>query len=164
MISEARVQSFNARLQPVMGAELSPDTAGSRALALALLAAQAETDLAGGPGGMLARETPIRDIHLLPAFIRQAEDRGSTDSLPDLVRRFVQGERPHAEPSPSGPRAAEAARRNARLRDLQRWGVDLSLVESTLAQTPTARIANMERQLMLVRRLQRATRQSEARQ
>jgi hypothetical protein len=40
--------------------------------------------------------------------------------------------------------------------------VDLSLIETTLAQTPAVRIANMERQLRLVRQLQHARREQEA--
>ena len=145
-MNDTRVRSFIAQLQPVLRAELSPDTAGSKALAL--LAAQAEMELGSGPAGMQTREALLRDIHLLPAFIVQEEDLGTADSLPKLVRRFVHGERMHAEPSSPRPDAAEAARRHARLRELQRWGVDLSLVESTFAQTPTARISNMERQLL----------------
>ena len=159
---DTRVHSFIAQLQPVLRAELSPDTAGSKALALALLAAQAETELGNRPADMQTREALLRDIHLLPAFIVQEEDLGATDSLPKLVRRFAHGERMHAEPPPPIPEAAETARRHARLRELQRWGVDLSLVESTLAQTPTARIANMERQLLLVQQLRQASREREA--
>ncbi len=159
-MNETRVQSFNARLQPMLRSELPPDAAGSKALVLALLAAQAEADVGGGPADTPAREKLMRDIQLLPAFIVQEEDRGSTDSLPELVRRFVQGERLRATPILPGPHAAQAAGRHARLRELQRWGVDLSLVENALAQTPAARIANMERQLVLVRQLQQATRQS----
>ncbi len=56
----------------------------------------------------------------------------------------------------------ENASRRARLRELQRWGVDLSLIEATLAQSPLQRIANMERQLRFVRQLQRARREQEA--
>lgn len=36
------------------------------------------------------------------------------------------------------------------------------LIETNLAQTPSARIANMERQLLLVQQLQRAKREQEA--
>jgi len=118
-MNDTRVQSFMAQLQPVLRAELSPDTAGSKALALALLAAQAETELGNRPADMQTREALLRDIHLLPAFIVQQEGLGTTYSLPKLVRRFVHGERMRAVPSPPRPDAAEAARRHARLRELQ---------------------------------------------
>jgi hypothetical protein len=155
MMDETRVQRLAARLQPVLTADLPPDAAGSKALALALLAVQAEGELA----------TPLSDgdilldqAHLLPAFIEGERDRGSADDLAMLVRRFVQGERPAAESTQ--PTSATAQRR-ARLRELQREGVDLSLIEATLAQSPLQRIANMERQLRFVRQLQQARRQHE---
>ena len=55
MMNETRAQSFVVQLQQVSRDELPPDIAGSRALALALLAAQAETDLGGGPADATAR-------------------------------------------------------------------------------------------------------------
>ncbi len=158
--SETRVQRLAARLHDVLDDALTPDAAGSTALALALLAVQAEgarkipLDAAG-------KDALMDDVPLLPAFIEAERDRGSTDDLTTLVRRFVQGER-----APTGPRQADPgsaiARRRARLRVLQREGVDLTLIEATLVQSPVQRIANMERQLQFVRRLQQAKRHHEA--
>ncbi len=157
-MDERRAWHFTAILRPVLAAELAPDAAGSTALALALLAAEAERDLAAES---VAPEALSREIHLLPAFIAQERDGGSGDDLPALVRRFARGERPRVEP---GPGTSGAARDGARLRELRQWGVDMSLIEATLAQTPAERIANMERQLVLVRQLRQAKRAREASQ
>jgi hypothetical protein len=156
MIDETRVQHLVACLQAVLAADLPPDAAGSKALALALLALQAEGELAMAPSD---DDTLLAQVHLLPAFIEGELERGSTDDLPTLVRRFVRGERPVAK---AARPASAAAQRRARLRELQREGVDLSLVESTLAQSPTQRITNMEQQLRFVRQLQQARREREA--
>ena len=147
-------------LLPVLAAELTPDAAGSRAIALALIAVQAEAASAPGTPAGDADDSLARDIHLLPAFIAQAQD-ACDDDLVTLVRRFVQGERPRLAGDPIPPDSARSARR-ARLRELQRWGVDLSLIETTMAQTPAVRIATMERQLLLVRQLRGAKREQEA--
>ncbi len=157
MDTETRAQLLADRLRPVLAAELSPDAAGSKALALALLAVRAET--AGGGAGHPDREDALaRDIHLLPGFMAWAQDQGSADDMATLVRRFVVGERSPADPTPLVEDPGGPAHRRARLRELQRWGVDLSLIEMTLRQSPTERITNMERQLRLVRRLQQAAR------
>ena len=159
-MDEERVKLFTARLLPVLAAELTPDAAGSRAIALALIAVQAEAASAPGTPAGDADDSLARDIHLLPAFIAQAQDVRD-DDLVTLVRRFVQGERPRSAGEPTPPDSARSARR-ARLRELQRWGVDLSLIETTMAQTPAVRIATMERQLLLVRQLRGAKREQEA--
>jgi hypothetical protein len=152
MIDETRVQHLVACLQPVLAADLPPDAAGSKALALALLAVQAEGELGKAPGD---DDMLLAQAHLLPAFIEGERDRGRTDDLATLVRRFVRGGRPATEsPQP----ASATAQRRARLRELQREGVDLSLIQATLAQSPLQRIANMERQLRFVRQLQQARR------
>ena len=159
-MDEERVQLLTARLLSVLAAELPPDAAGSRSIALALIAVQAEA--APEPGTFAADPDDLlaRDIHLLPAFIAQAQD-ACDDDLVTLVRRFVQGERPRPAGDPAPPDSARSARR-AQLRELRRWGVDLSLIETTVAQTPAVRIATMERQLLLVRQLQRAAREQAA--
>lgn len=154
-MNETRVQLLAARLRRALAADLPPDAAGSKALALALLAVQTEDACGVSPVGA---DTLLNDVHLLPAFIEGGRDRGSTDDLATLVRRFVQGERVPAQPG----EVSAVARRRARLRALQREGVDLSLIEATLAQSPLQRIANMERQLMFVQQLQRAKREQEA--
>lgn len=154
MTPETRVQILAARLRAVLATELPPDAAGSKALALALIAVRAQTVV--GPQEPDQEDVLSRDIHLLPAFMAWAQDGGSDDDMLTLVRRFVLGERAPTEPALSGQEATVAAQRRARLRELQRWGVDLSLIEMTLRQSPTERIANMERHLRLVRRLQRA--------
>ena len=160
-MDEERVRLFAARLRPVLAADLPPDAAGSTALALALLAVQAEAEPATVPA-VTATDLLLDQIQLLPAFIEAERDHGSTDDMPALVRRFVQGERPRPASTQAGIEASAAARRNARLRELRREGVDLSLIEATLAQSPLQRIANMERQLRVVHCLQRARRQQEA--
>ena len=159
-MDEERVKLFTARLLPVLAAELTPDAAGSRAIVLALIAVQAEAASAPGTPAGDADDSLARDIHLLPAFIAQAQDV-CDDDLVTLVRRFVQGERPRSAGEPTPPDSARSARR-ARLRELRHWGVDLSLIETTMAQTPAACIASMERQLLLVRQLQRAAREQAA--
>lgn len=160
-MDEERVRLLAARLRPVLEAELAPDAAGSTALALALLA---EESLAGADGAEDAGAALTRDVELLPAFIEAERDRGVTDDLTALVPRFVRGERARPVPSQLSSEAAAAARRHARLRELRREGVDLSLIEATLALTPRQRIANMEHPLRLVRRLERARRAQEAKQ
>jgi hypothetical protein len=150
---EMRVQLFADRLMPVLAAELPPDAAGSTALALAMFAVRAEADARDEE----TDDVMARDIHLLPAFMAGEQDRGSGDDVVALVRRFVQGERISA-PVPATPEAVASTQRWARLRELQRWGVDLSLIEITLRQSPTERITNMERQLRIVRQLQQAAR------
>jgi hypothetical protein len=155
MDAETRTQLLADRLRPVLAVQLSPDAAGSKALALALLAVQAET--AEGEAPTPDREDVLaRDIHLLPGFIIWEQDRGSIDDMMTLVRRFVAGERSQADPALRVDAAGGPAQRRARLRELQCWGVDLSLIEMTLRQSPTERIMNMERQLRLVRQLQQA--------
>jgi hypothetical protein len=155
MDAETRAQLLADRLRPVLAVELSPDAAGSKAPALALLAVRAETPDGGAP--IPDRENALaRDIHQLPRFIVWEQDRGSTDDMMALVRRFVAGERSQADPDLRVNAAGGAAQRRARLRELQSWGVDLSLIEMTLRQSPTERIMNMERQLQLVRQLQQA--------
>ncbi|HWE61513.1 MAG TPA: hypothetical protein VHB98_07365 [Chloroflexota bacterium] len=157
-MNETRVHLLAGRLRPALAADLPPDAAGSKALALALLAVQAEGEHEDSQAG---RDALLDDAHLLPAFVEGERDRGSTLDLASLVRRFVQGERAPAEPVQSIASSGVAQRR-ARLRALQREGVDLSLIEATLALSPTARIANMERQLVFVQQLQRAKREQEA--
>ncbi len=44
-----------------------------------------------------------------------------------------------------------------RLRELEEWGVDLSLIDSTLARSPRERIAIMEDRLALIETLRRGT-------
>ena len=159
-MDEERVKLFTARLLSVLAAELPPDAAGSRAIALALIAAQAEGASEPGTSAVDPDDLLARDIHLLPAFIAQAQD-ACDDDLVTLVRRFVQGERPRLAGDPIPPDSARSARR-ARLHELRHWGVDLSLIETTMAQTPAVRIATMERQLLLVRQLRGAKREQEA--
>lgn len=158
-MNEERVQLLTARLLSVLAAELSPDAAGSRAIALALIAVQAEEASESGTSAADPDDLLARDMYLLPAFIAQAQD-ACDDDLVTLVRRFVQGERPRSAGAPTPPDPARSAR-HAQLRELRRWGVDLSLIETTMAQTPTVRIVTMERQL-LVRQLQRAKREQAA--
>ena len=100
-------------------------------------------------------------MHLLPAFVEAGRERCGTHDLPTLVRRFVRREALPPATEPLGPEAAAVAKRRARLRELQR-GVDLPLIEVTFAQTPVQRIANMERQLRFIRRLQQARREQES--
>ena len=157
-MDEERAYELSARLRPVLEADLAPDAAGSTSLALALLAVRAEESLAGEDGAEEARAALPRDIEQLPAFIEAERDHGVTDDLTVLVPRFVRGERARPAPAHLSPEAAAAARRYARLRELRREGVDLSLIEANLALTPMQRIANMEHQLRLVRRLERARR------
>ncbi len=157
-MNQTRVHLLATRLRRALDGQLAPDAAGSTALALALLTVQAE-----GEHGTLdaGRDALLDDAELLPAFIEGERDRGCTDDLATLARRFVQGTRP--TPSPTPPDAiSDSARPRARLRALQREGVDLSLIEATLAQSPLQRILNMERQLEFARQLQQAKRQQEA--
>ncbi|HVA90312.1 MAG TPA: hypothetical protein VNL71_10775 [Chloroflexota bacterium] len=149
--AEERAYRFAARLQPALSQSLPPDAASSKALALAWLAVR-----------FAASDSDVeRDIHLLPAFIEAEQGRGTREDLQELVRRFVQGARPRttrADGEFSGKQPHDRAqRRQERLRELRRWGVDLSLVEAALARTPSERIHEMERQLAVVRQLQRAT-------
>ena len=161
MTPDARVKIFADRLRAVLAADLPPDAAGSKALVLALLAAR--TEAAQAEAHVPNREDTLsQDIHLLPAFMAWAQDRGSGDDVVTLVRRFVLGERAPSTWASPDPATNGAALRRARLRELQQWGVDLSLVETTLRQSPTERIVNMERQLRLVRELQRAARAQES--
>jgi len=157
-MNQTRVHLLATRLRRALEGQLAPDVAGSTALALALLAVQAE-----GEQGTLdaGRDALLDDAELLPAFIEGERDRGSTDDLATLARRFVRGARPPTQPAPPDP-ISDPARRRARLRALQREGVDLSLIEATLAQSPLQRILNMERQLEFARQLQQAKRQQEA--
>ncbi len=46
--------------------------------------------------------------------------------------------------------------REARLRELEEWGVDLSLIQTALARTPTERILLMEDRLALMEEMRRA--------
>lgn len=46
--------------------------------------------------------------------------------------------------------------REARLRELEEWGVDLSLIRTALARTPTERILLMEDRLALIEEMQQA--------
>ncbi len=46
--------------------------------------------------------------------------------------------------------------RETRLRELEEWGVDLSLIRTALARTPTERIQLMEDRLALIKEMQRA--------
>jgi hypothetical protein len=154
MDAETRAQLLAGRLRPVLEAELSPDAAGSMAQVLALLAMRAETADAEIRNPE-RHDTLERDIDRLPGFISWAQGCGGSDEVATLVRRFVTGERAPADPAPDDHVSA-ASQRRARLRELQRWGVDLSLIEISLRQSPGERIANMERQLRLVRRLQQA--------
>jgi hypothetical protein len=133
MDAETRAQLLADRLRPVLALELSPDAAGSKALALALLAVRAET--AEGEAPTPDREDVLaRDIHLLPRFMVWEQDRGSADDMMMLVRRFVAGARSQADPTLRVDAAGGSAQRRARLRELQSWGVDLSLIEMTLRQ------------------------------
>ena len=161
-MNETRMRLFASRLLPELAAELSPDAAGSKALALALLAAQAEDDLGARADTLAVSENLTRDIHLLPSFLAWERAHAGSDELVTLVRRFVRGARPQAGPGPPIHDHSVAARRRARLDELRSWGVDLSLIEATLAQTPAERITNMERQLLVVRQLQQAKREQEA--
>lgn len=154
-MDEERVDRLAARLRAVLAADLAPDAAGSTALAMALLAMMAEAE--AGPVGD-AEDALLGRIELLPAFVER--ERGSADDLPALVRRFVRGD-PMQRAEQSDPATAARAARRVRLRQLQRDGVDLSLLEATLAQTPLQRIATMERQLRFVQALQRARRAQE---
>lgn len=156
---EERVSLLARRLESVLRTDLAPDAAGSTALAWALLAAQTEAEQGGTPDG--TRDVLLEEIASLPAFVEGERERGSTDGVVALVRRFARGERPPAAPA-SADAGSPAARRRARLRALQREGVDLSLIETALAQTPHQRIINMERQLQFVRQLRQARRNHEA--
>lgn len=154
-MDEERAYLLAARLRPLLAADMAPDAAGSTAIAMALLAVMAESEaLAAGDN----EDALLERIELLPAFVERERERGSGDDLPALVRRFVQGEFVQSADQ-SDPAAAARAARRVRLRELQRGGVDLSLIEATLAQTPLQRIANMERQLRFVQGLQRAGRE-----
>jgi hypothetical protein len=51
----------------------------------------------------------------------------------------------------------------ARLRELEAWGVDLSLVRANLQRTPEQRIVQNESMACLVRELQRAMQRSRGR-
>lgn len=157
-MNEARVQLLAERLRRALAADLPPDAAGSKALALALLAVQAEGEREDHRAD---RDSLLDDAHLLPTFIEGERDRGSTDDLATLVYRFVQGERAPSEPA-QPIEGSTVAQRRARLRTLQREGVDLSLIEASLALSPTVRVTNMERQLVFVQQLQRAKRRQEA--
>ena len=163
-MDEERAYLLAARLRPLLAADMAPDAAGSKAIAMALLAVQAEAEAGtkndDGSGTMTVDEDALLErVHLLPAFVEAARERAGTHHLPTLVRRFVRCEALPPESEPLGPEAVAAAQRRARLRELQRGGVDLSLIEATLAQTPLQRIANMERQLRFVQALQRAGRE-----
>ena len=155
-MDEERAYLLAARLRPLLAADMAPDAVGSTAIAMALLAVMAESEaLAAGDN----EDALLERIELLPAFVERERERGSGDDLPALVRRFVQGESVQSAADQSDPAAAARAARRVRLRELQRGGVDLSLIEATLAQTPLQRIANMERQLRFVQALQRAGRE-----
>lgn len=158
-MEEERVQQLAACLRPVLSANLPPDAAGSTAMAMALLSVQAEAE-AGTEG--TSEDALLDQVELLPIFVEAERERGSTDDLPTLVRRFVRGERARTESEPRDPAAIAAAQRRIRLRELQRGGVDLSLIEATLALSPMQRIANMERQLHFIQQLQEARRAQES--
>lgn len=55
-----------------------------------------------------------------------------------------------------GPEPLTSEQREARLRELEDWGVDLSLIRTALARTPTERILLMEDRLALIKEMQRA--------
>ena len=155
-MDEERAYLLAARLRPLLAADMAPDAVGSTAIAMALLAVMAESEaLAAGDN----EDALLERIELLPAFVEREREQGSGDDLPALVRRFVRGESVQSAADQSDPAAAARAARRVRLRELQRGGVDLSLIEATLAQTPLQRIANMERQLRFVQGLQRAGRE-----
>jgi len=165
-MDEERAYLLAARLCPLLTADMAPDAAGSTAMAMALLAVQAEAEAGtvpiGEDGAVPGDEDALLErVHLLPAFVEAARERVGTHDLPTLVRRFVRCEALPPESEPLGPEAV-AAQRRARLRELQRGGVDLSLIEATLAQSPLQRIANMEQQLRFVRQLQQARREQES--
>ena len=166
-MDEERAYLLGARMLPLLAADMAPDAAGSTAIAMALLAVQAEAEagmVTSGEGEAIpsGADALLERVHLLPAFVEAARERGGTHDLPTLVRRFVQGESVQSAADQSDPAAAARAARRVRLRELQRGGVDLSLIEATLAQTPLQRITNMERQLRFVQALQRAEREQGA--
>ena len=51
--------------------------------------------------------------------------------------------------------------REARLRELADWGVDLSLIQSSLARTPTERVQSMVGLLRIIEELRRTIREPE---
>ncbi len=51
--------------------------------------------------------------------------------------------------------------REARLRALADWGVDLSLIESSLARTPTERVQHMVGLLCIIEQLRRSLQQKQ---
>jgi hypothetical protein len=55
-----------------------------------------------------------------------------------------------------GPEPLTLEQRAARLRELEEWGVDLSLIRTALARTPTERILMMEDRLAFIEEMQRA--------
>ena len=57
---------------------------------------------------------------------------------------------------PDAPEPLTPEQREARLRELEEWGVDLSLIRTALARTPTERILMMEDRLALIEEMQRA--------
>lgn len=95
-MDERRVQLLTTLLQPVLSAELPPDVAGSRAIALVMIAVQATSAANAGSFAADMDDPPAHDIHLLPAYIAQAQDSSDSADLVTLVRRFVQGERPQS--------------------------------------------------------------------
>ena len=57
------------------------------------------------------------------------------------------------------PEPLTPEQREARLHELEEWGVDLSLIRTALARTPTERLQLLEDRLELIEEMQRAWQQ-----
>lgn len=60
------------------------------------------------------------------------------------------------QPESSGALILTPEQRETRLRELEEWGVDLSLIRTALARTPTERILLMQDRLALMEEMQRS--------
>lgn len=57
-----------------------------------------------------------------------------------------------------GPEPLTSEQREARLRELEEWGVDLSLIRTALARTPTQRLLHLQDLLDSIKQMQQAWR------
>lgn len=132
----------------------SRDQAGSLAVLLADLISRLEPVAARriarcvpAPAGreiILAqmRQALDRDLSLLPTYLDEWRAFKSRDALLACLLRFIAGERPsRGEDAPA--RASDGQTRQARLRELARNGVDLTLLQQTLHLSPTERVERM---------------------
>ncbi len=154
---EQRSDLLLHRLVPLFEEGYSRDQAGSLAVLLATLISRLEPIAAR----QIVRRAPVpadretilaqlrtaldSDLSLLPAYLDEQRAFRSRDALLACLLRFISGERPgRAEGAPALARDELASlARQARLRELARRGVDLTLLQQTLRLSPTERVERM---------------------